>query len=114
MNYSPPGSSVRGDSPDKNTGVDCHALLQGSKLSALQADSLPSEPPGKPEITGVGSLPLLQRIFPTQESDWGLLRCRWILYQLSYQGSPMSKGYQEGKAVHADKLSEAEQVPDEH
>ena len=27
---------------------------------ALQADSLPAEPPGKPKITGVGSLPLLQ------------------------------------------------------
>ena len=30
MDYSPPGSSVHGDSPGKNTGVDCHALLQGS------------------------------------------------------------------------------------
>ena len=29
MNCSPPGSSVHGDSPDKNTGVSCHALLQG-------------------------------------------------------------------------------------
>ena len=29
MDYSPPGSSVRGDSPGKNTGVGCHALLQG-------------------------------------------------------------------------------------
>ena len=28
-NYSPPGSTVRGDSPGKNTGVGCHALLQG-------------------------------------------------------------------------------------
>ena len=27
--YSPPGSSVLGDSPGKNTGVGCHALLQG-------------------------------------------------------------------------------------
>ena len=32
----------------------------------LQADSLLSEPPGKPKNTGVGSLSLLQRIFPTQ------------------------------------------------
>ena len=30
MDCSPPGSSVRGDSPDKNTEVGCHALLQGS------------------------------------------------------------------------------------
>ena len=29
MNRSPPGSSVCGDSPGKNTGVGCHALLQG-------------------------------------------------------------------------------------
>ena len=29
IDYSPPGSSVRGDSPDKNTGVGCHALFQG-------------------------------------------------------------------------------------
>jgi len=53
----------------------------------LQADSLPAEPPGKPKNTGVVSLSLLQGIFPTQESNWGLLHGRWILYQLSYQGS---------------------------
>ena len=47
---------------------------------ALQADSLQAEPPGKPQNTGVGSLSLLQRIFPTQESNQGLLHCRWILY----------------------------------
>ena len=29
VDYSPPGSSVRADSPGKNTGVGCHALLQG-------------------------------------------------------------------------------------
>ena len=29
MDCSLPGSSVHGDSPDKNTGVGCHALLQG-------------------------------------------------------------------------------------
>ena len=56
MDCSLPGSSVHGDSPGKNTGVGCHALLQG--------------------------------IFPTQELNWGLLHCRQILYQLSYQGSP--------------------------
>ena len=30
MDCSPPGSSVHGDSPGKNTGVGCHALLQGT------------------------------------------------------------------------------------
>ena len=39
--------------------------------------------------TGVGSLSLLQQIFSTQESNWGVLHRRGILYQLSYQGSPI-------------------------
>ena len=62
----------------------------GIKLGspALQADSLPSEPQGKFKNTGVGSLSLLQGIFSTQESNWGLLHSRQILYQLSYHGSP--------------------------
>ena len=51
-------------------------------------DSLLVEPQGKPKNTGVGSLSLLQRIFPTQESNQGLLHFRQILYQLSYQGFP--------------------------
>ena len=38
--------------------------------------------------TGVGSLFLLQGIFPTQGSNPGLPHYRWILYHLSYQGSP--------------------------
>ena len=38
--------------------------------------------------TGVGSLSLPQGIFPTQESNPGLLHCRRILYQLSHMGSP--------------------------
>ena len=49
------GASVHGDSPGKDTGVGCHALLHG--------------------------------IFPTQESDTGLLPCGQILYHLSHQGS---------------------------
>ena len=52
----------------------------------LQVDCLPAEPPGKPKNTGVGSLSLLQWIFPTQESNQSLLNCRQILYQLSYRG----------------------------
>ena len=38
--------------------------------------------------TGVGSLSLLQGIFLIQGSNSGLLNFRWILYQLSYEGSP--------------------------
>ena len=36
--------------------------------------------------TGMGSLSLLQGIFPTQESNWDLLQAD---YQLSYLGSPL-------------------------
>ena len=57
---------------------------------ALGADSLPAEPQGKPKKTQVGSLSLLQGIFPTQKSNQGLLHCRGILYQLSCQGSQKS------------------------
>ena len=38
---------------------------------ALQADSLPAEPQGKPKNTGAGSLSLLQWIFTTQELNLG-------------------------------------------
>ena len=55
---------------------------------ALQADPLPDEPQEKSKNTGVGSLSLLQRIFPAEEWNQGLLHYREILYQLSYQGSP--------------------------
>ena len=58
------------------------------KSPTLQVDSLPGEPQGKPKNAGVGILSLLQWIFPTQELNQGLLHCRWILYQLSYEGSP--------------------------
>ena len=46
---------------------------------ARHTDSLPSEPPGKPKHAGVDSLPLLQEIFLTQEMNWALLHCKWIL-----------------------------------
>ena len=54
VDCSPPGSSVHGDSPGKNTGVGYHFLLQGNlpnpgiepRSPALQADALTSELPG--------------------------------------------------------------------
>ena len=38
--------------------------------------------------TRVGSLSLLQGIFPTQQLIPGLPHCRWILYQLIHKGNP--------------------------
>ena len=40
------------------------------------------------QTTGVGSLSLLQGIFPTQGSNPGLPHCRQILQQLNHKGSP--------------------------
>ena len=60
----------------------------------LQGDSLPAKPLGKPKNTGVGSLSLLQQIFPTQELNRSLLHCSWILYQLNYEVIPVNGGYQ--------------------
>ena len=40
--------------------------------------------------TEVGSLSLLQEVFPTQGLNPGLLHCRQILYHLSQQGSPVN------------------------
>ena len=37
---------------------------------------------------GVGSLSVLQKIFPTQGLNWGLPRCGKNLYQLNHKGNP--------------------------
>ena len=58
------------------------------RCPTLQGNSLPAEPQGMPNNTSMGSLSLLQQVFPSQELNQGLLHCRLILYQLSYQGSP--------------------------
>ena len=62
----------------QNTGVGSLSLLPARDLPnpgikprspTLQADSLPAEPQGKPKNTGMGSLSLLQQIFPTQKIE---------------------------------------------
>ena len=95
MDCSPPGSSVHEDSPGKNTGMGCHALLQGIFPTQGPNSGLPTAGRLFTEWASreapkywVGSLSLLQWIFLMQESNYGLLHCRWILYQMSYQGSP--------------------------
>ena len=70
MDCSPPGSSVHGDSPAKNTEVGCPPPgdLPNPEIEPrsprLWADSLPSEPPEKPKNTGVDRLSLLQGGYP--------------------------------------------------
>ena len=60
-----------------------------TQVSSIAGGFFTSWATREPKNTGVGSLSLLQ-IFPTQESNRGLLHCSWILYQLSYQRSHIS------------------------
>ena len=68
--------------------VPCESESHSVMPDSLQPHGLyrPWNSPG--QNTGVGSLSLLQGIFPTQGLNPGLQSCRQILYQLSYQGSP--------------------------
>ena len=64
-----------------------------SESQSVVSDSLRSHGLYSPwnslgQNTGVGSLSLLQGIFPTQGSIPGLLHCRQILYRLSHQENP--------------------------
>ena len=58
-----------------------------SPYSLIHGLCSPWNSPG--QNPGVGSHSLLQRIFPTQGWNPGLLHCRWIPYHLSHQGSPI-------------------------
>ena len=81
------------NSSGQNTGVGGLSLLQGifptqGLNPGLSHCRLSYK--GSPRILEwVGSLSLLQQIFLTQELNQGLLHWRQILYQLSYQGSPL-------------------------
>ena len=67
-----------------NSDSESHSVVSDS----LRPHGLysPRNSPG--QNTGVGGLPLLQGIFPTQGSNPGLPHCRRILYQLGHKGSP--------------------------
>ena len=75
------------------TWFNCLLLGSESESGSVVSDSLRPHgvynawnSPG--QNTGEGSLSLLQRLFPTQKLNPGLLLCRPILYHLSHQGSP--------------------------
>ena len=82
MHYSLPGSFVHGILQARILEWVAMPSSRGSfqprielRSPILQEDSVFSEPQGKPKSTGVGNLSLFQGIFPTQESNWGLLYC---------------------------------------
>ena len=72
---------------NESESVSCSIMFHSLRVNGLQPARLlsPWSSPGM--NTGVGCHALLQGIFPTQESNRGLLYCMWILYQLSYQRS---------------------------
>ena len=78
------------NSPGKNTGVGVPITWRSSQPRGRAQDSCisggfsPSEPPGKPRNTGIGSLSLLQGICPTQKSHPGVLHCRLMVYPLRF------------------------------
>ena len=59
------------------------------KSPTLQVHSLPSEPPGKPKNTGVGSLFLLQGIFPTQGIEPGSPALQAVSLPTELSGKPL-------------------------
>ena len=97
--YSPPGSSVHDISQTRILEWVAISFTRRSSQprdrtlsSCLRRQILYAEPPRKPKNTRVGSLSLFQQTLLTQELNCGLLNCTWVLYQLSYQGSPGIKG----------------------
>ena len=68
---------------EKSESESCSVMSVSLQPRGLYS---PWNSPG--QNTGVGSLSLLQEIFPIQEWNPGLSHCRWILYQLSHKGSP--------------------------
>ena len=74
------------DISNQNETESCSVMPDSLRPHGLCS---PWNSPG--QSTGVGSLSLLQGIFATLELNPGLPHCRQILYQLSYQGSPVTK-----------------------
>ena len=92
MSYSlqPHGLYSRWNSPGQNTRVGSLSLLQG--IFPTQGLHL-----GLPHCRRILNLQEYWSRYPIpspvgqEESNRGFLHCRWILYQLNYQGSPKKK-----------------------
>ena len=67
--------------------LGCSVMPNSLQSYELQPASLLCLWDFKGKNTGVSRHSLLQGIFPTQESNPGLLHCRQILYPLSHEGS---------------------------
>ena len=74
----------------RSKGLEVEVKVTQSCPTLWDPMDCPWNSPG--QNTGVGSLFLLQGIFPTQGSNPGLPHCRWIVYQLSHKESPRILG----------------------
>ena len=96
MDCSPPGCWVHGDSPGKNTGMGCHAFLQGIFPTQGLNPGVPHCRKILYHLSHQGSPRMLECVaYPfSGGSSWPRnqtgVSCRWIFYQLSSQGSPVS------------------------
>ena len=81
MDCSPPGSSLHGDSPDKNTGMGCHALLQGIFPTWGSNPDLPHYRLILYHLSHQGSSKILERVaYPfsrgtSQPRNWTRVSC---------------------------------------
>ena len=89
----------------KESSVQFSSVAQSCSTLCDPMDSIVSPWNSPGQNTGVGSLSLLQVIFPTQGSNPGLPPCRQILYQLSHKGSPLATWC--GKTKQNKRLKEA-------
>ena len=94
MGWGPPGPSAHRNSPGKNTGVGCHALVQrifltqglNPHLSCLlhwQVGSLPLAPPGKP-LNGKTLLKAVRNISFENVSAFGILGINSLYCSFSF------------------------------
>ena len=90
LTFEPPGKPLTFKVFLQITAAKCAVLSCSVVSDSLQSHELYS-PWNSPVLnTGVGSLSLLQGIFPTQGLNPGLPHCRRILYQMSHKESPRS------------------------
>ena len=89
----PPGFSLRWDSPGKNTGVVGIPFSRGSswprdgtRVSCITGDSLPSEPSGKPHCGNIHSYFLLNLYKFSRAQNGGLTQTWMFLFIITFQG----------------------------
>ena len=105
MDCSPPGCSVHGDSPGKNTGVGCHALLQGIFPTQGLNPGVPHCRQILYHLSHQGSPRMLQYIaYPfSGGSSWPRnqtgVSCRWVFLPAELPGKP-SESHIKQPALH--------------